>query len=152
VRRRLRWRLSPFREATLARTASALALLLRGGCSLSEAAAALRGAEGDRVARAEFERWQSRLAAGHAKFADVACGGTLFPPLFIWMVENSGEDIAAGFEQAAALYYARADHRIEMVLYGLLPVSVLILGSMVFAQVGSILAVFSQLLPLLGPF
>ena len=150
LRRKLRWRLPPFREACLAQTASAMALLLRGGCTLDDSIGMLEALEGKSRATAELGQWRARLAEGHARFADLALGGSIFPPLFVWLVDSSGEDIARGFEQAADIYYGRAGHRIEMVLYGILPVSILVLGSMVALQVTSVLGSLIQFMRLMS--
>jgi type II secretory pathway component PulF len=42
--------------------------------------------------------------------------------------------LAGGFQKAAEIYRARASYRIELALYGVLPVSVLLLGLMVVWQ------------------
>ena len=140
VRRWLRWSVSPFREASLAQAASALALMLRGGCSLDEALQLMEQLEKDTRAGPAFGRLQERLAGGHARFAEMAEGSRVFPVLFTWMVDQGGEDMAAGFERAAQLYHTRADHRTEMLLYAALPTSILVLGSMLFFQLSSMAA------------
>ncbi len=58
-----------------------------------------------------------------------------FPPLFVWLLQKSPEHPAVGFGKAAELYGARASYRIELALYGALPVSVLLLGQMILWQV-----------------
>jgi hypothetical protein len=50
------------------------------------------------------------------------------------LVQKGGEDVAGGFRKAADIYQARAAYRIELALYGALPVSILILGQMVLWQ------------------
>ena len=54
-----------------------------------------------------------------------------FPPLFVWTVAQSGEDLASGFQRAAELYQARALYRSEMLLYSALPCSILALAAMI---------------------
>jgi type II secretory pathway component PulF len=49
-------------------------------------------------------------------------------------VQKGGENVAAGFQKAAEIYQARASYRIEIALYGALPVSILLLGEMVLWQ------------------
>ena len=49
-------------------------------------------------------------------------------------VARGGEELAAGFQKAAELYRSRAAYRIELALYGALPISILILGQMVLWQ------------------
>ena len=55
-----------------------------------------------------------RLASGQGQFAEMASGGRIFPPLFIWTVSQSHEDLPAGFQRAAELYQARASYRTEV--------------------------------------
>lgn len=51
----------------------------------------------------------------------------VFPPLFIWLIASNGENLAEGFKQAAEIYYARATHKVDMLLYAALPVSILLI-------------------------
>ena len=150
LRRGLRWRLPPFREASLSQLASALAVLLRGGSDLAGAVGLLQRLEGHSRAGAELARWEARMAEGHSRFADIAGGGSLCPPLFLWLVDSAGEDLAAGLERAAELYQGRATHRVEMLLYGALPISIVLLASMLFTQVTSLLRVLVQVMNLIG--
>ena len=46
-------------------------------------------------------------------------------------MQKGGEDVTAGFQKAAEIYQARASYRIELALYGVLPVSILLLAQMV---------------------
>ncbi|NQT53571.1 type II secretion system F family protein, partial [bacterium] len=140
VRRWLRWSVSPFREASLAQAASALSLMLRGGCSLDQALQLMEQLEKDTPAGLGFGSLQKRLADGHARFAEMAAASRVFPVLFTWMVDQGGEDMAAGLERAAQLYRTRADQRTEMLLYAALPTSILVLGSMLFLQLSSVVA------------
>ena len=150
LRRKLRWRLPPFKQASLAQLASALAALLRGGCTLDDSLAMAEALEEGTPAEAEVARWRARLAQGYGQFADMTLGGRVFPPFFVWLVDSARDEMAAGFDQAAEIYAARAEHRIEMVLYGVLPVTVLLLGSMVLAQVASLGGMLAQFLQMLG--
>ncbi|MBI3416020.1 MAG: type II secretion system F family protein [Verrucomicrobia bacterium] len=150
VRRALRWRLPAFREASLSQFASSAALLLRNGGNLNNALGLLRQLESGTPAGAELGRWQSRLGEGHARFADMTANAKVFPPLFLWLVQESGEDMEGGFKQAAEIYHARAVHRIEMLLYAALPVSVVLLGVMIVGQFFPVLRVLTTLLGSLG--
>ncbi|HWY76252.1 MAG TPA: type II secretion system F family protein [Verrucomicrobiae bacterium] len=134
LRRELRWRLPAFKEANLAQLAGAMWLALKSGGNLGDALVLMRDLEKDNKAGRELSKWHDRLAQGRGKFSELARPGSIFPPLFIWLVTNSGEDLAAGFERAAEIYGARATHRIEMFLYAALPFSVVALGSMVVCQ------------------
>ncbi len=59
----LRWRLPGFKEAHLARFASTMRLLLRGGTDLPQALALARNMEGRGQMARELDLWQGRLAA-----------------------------------------------------------------------------------------
>ena len=146
----LRWRLPAFKEAGFSRFASSMKLMLQNGGQLRDALALMQQLEGGTAAGAELERWQTRLEAGHGKFADLAAGGKIFPPLFVWLVAQAGEDLAEGFGRAAEIYYARAAHRVEMLLYAALPVAVLVLAGLIFLQTYPLLRVFVGMLDALG--
>jgi len=146
LRRTLRWRISPFRDASLAQLASAVALMLRGGCRLPEAIALLRHMEEGTPAAADLARMQKRLAEGETEFTEMTRGAGVLPPLFVWMVTNGGEDMARGFERAAELYHTRAQHRTEMLLYAALPCSIVVLGAVLMMQMS---AVFTPLVTLM---
>jgi hypothetical protein len=77
--------------------------------------------------------WRSQLQAGEGKPSQWSAHRPI-PPLFLWFVQNSGEDVAAGFQKAADSYNAGASHKIELALYGALPISILLLGQMVLWQ------------------
>lgn len=146
VRRALRWRLPAFKEASLAQAASSAAILLRSGMALDDALALVQQLETGTRAEKELAEWRKRLASGHGKFSDLASPGAAFPPLFIWMIAHSGEDIADGFQRAAELYQARASARADMLLYATLPVSVLALGLVILMQIQPVLSVLAQFL------
>jgi hypothetical protein len=79
-------------------------------------------------------QWRALVEIGQGKPAQWTGDTRPFPPLFLWLVQKGGEDVAAGFQQAADIYRDRASFRIEMALYGALPVSMLLLGQMVIWQ------------------
>ena len=133
-RARLRWRLPAFREASLAQLASAMALMLKNGTTLPEALALAEALESGTPAAKALARWRQLVEAGQGKPAEWTGDSRPFPPLFLWLVQKGGEDVAAGFQKAAEIYQARASYRIEMALYGALPVSILLLGQMVLWQ------------------
>jgi type II secretory pathway component PulF len=146
----LRWRLPAFKEAGFSRFASSMKLMLQNGGQLRDALALMQQLERGTTAGAELERWQDRLADGHGKFADLAAGGKIFPPLFVWLVAQAGEDMAEGFGRAAEIYYARAAHRVEMLLYAALPVAVLVLGALIFIQTYPLVRLFLGTMDSLG--
>jgi type II secretory pathway component PulF len=87
------------------------------------------------------------------KFSQIAAGGRVFPPLFVWLVSSAGEDLAAGFRHAAEIYRNRATHRSEILLFAALPLSVLVLGILILTQGWLIISgflVFVQLLNSVG--
>jgi type II secretory pathway component PulF len=149
-RRRLKSHVPGFKEAGLSHLASAIALMLRNGCNLSQSLMLLEKLDPDAPARPELAQWQARLAAGHNKFPELAAGGKVFPPLFVWLVASGGEDWAAGFAQAARVYYERALHRVETLLYAALPISVLALALMIVGQILPMLHVFTRMMQTLG--
>jgi len=151
-RRELRWRLPGFKEAGLSHMASALALMLEKGCTLDQALALLQQLEAGSPAATDLAQWQARLAAGHKSFSELAAGGRVVPPLFVWLVAGSGEDWAGGFRQAAKIYFDRARHRVEVLLYAALPVSVLALGLLIITQVMPMARVFAGLMSTLSDF
>lgn len=129
----LRWRLPAFREASLAQLASSLALLLRSGMTLADALALAAAAESDTPAGRALMAWRAEVESGRGKPSQWPALKP-FPPLFLWVVQQGGEDTASGFAKAAEIFQARAGYRIEIALYGALPVSVLLLGQMVLWQ------------------
>ncbi len=146
----LGWRIPAFREAGLARFASAMRLMLGRGGELNKALEMMQELEGDSRVGGDVRRWRERLAAGHGKFAELAAGGAVVPPLFVWLVAQSGEDLATGFGRAAEIYQARSAHRVEMMLYGALPAAVLALGLMIVVQIFPIARLMGLVLNRLG--
>ena len=144
INRHLRWKLSPFKEAKLAQVATAMQMLLKSGGNLNDSLGLLRHLEQDTAAGREMSLWQDRLADGRGKFSEMARPGKAFPPLFLWLVGNAGEDLAAGFQRAAEIYTARAVHQIEMFLYAALPFSIIALGLMIIGQIAPALRVFLE--------
>jgi type IV pilus assembly protein PilC len=146
----LRWRLPAFREASLAQLASAIALMLRKGTPLPEALALAEGLESTTPAGPALRRWRSLIESGQGKPAQWALESRTIPPLFIWLVQTGGEDVASGFEKAAGVYQSRASYRTEMALYGALPVSMLLLGQLAFWQVYPLMQAMIRLMNSLG--
>jgi type II secretory pathway component PulF len=152
LRYSIRWRLPAFHEATLANTASTLWLLLRGGIPLPDAVNLVGDLENSTRARRELATWSQKLSAGVTRFSEVAQGGRAFPPLFVWLVSSAGDDLAAGFQKAGEIYYARAAHRSEVLLYATLPVIVLILGGLVLTIGWVAISSFLALIDLMSSF
>jgi type II secretory pathway component PulF len=152
LRRLFRWRLPGFKEASLAMLASAMHLMLKQGGNLHEALSLARQLEQESPVGQELDQWQSRLASGHGTFQTMAGAGKTIPPLFVWLVANSGEDPAAGFRQAAELYFNRAAHKIDLLLYTALPVSILVLGFVILAQMIPFMRMITITMNALGSF
>ena len=148
MRQKWRWRLPAFREASLWQCASAMQIMLQGGCTLTQAIALLRELEQGSPAAVELGHWQQRLGDGHAQFRDVATGSHVFPPLFLWIVGNAREELAEGFRQAAEIYRQRTAYRMEAFLYAVLPTSVIVMGLAICLQV--FLFVLAGFLPLVS--
>jgi type II secretory pathway component PulF len=149
-RARLRWRLPAFREASLAQLASAMALMLKNGTTLPEALALAEGLESGTPAAKALARWRQLVEAGQGKPVEWTGDSRPFPPLFLWLVQKGGEDVAAGFQKAAEIYQARAAYRIELALYGVLPVSILLLAQMVLWQAIPLLRSLIWFMDMLG--
>jgi type II secretory pathway component PulF len=150
VRRALRWRLPAFKEASMAQAASALALMLKSGVPLDGALGLVERLERGTPAAIEIARWRQRLAVGRGKFSEMAADGRIFPPLFVWMVGQSGEDLPAGFQRAAEIYESRAGYRAETLLYSALPCSVLALGLVILSQIQPVVAAFISFMNTIG--
>ena len=133
-----RWRLPGFRETSLAQIASAMALMLKSGTPLPEALAFAEAIEAKSPAANALREWRAQLQAGQGKPAQWPHALSPFPPMFLWLVRKGGEDIGAGFQKAAEIYQARASYKVELLLYGALPISVLLLGQMVIWQVAPV--------------
>jgi type IV pilus assembly protein PilC len=134
VREYCRWRIGPFKDASLAQLAAALQLLSRQGVPLRESFGFAAEMEKGGV-RAEIKRWITRHAEGHARFSEITNDSKTIPPLFRWIVASSGDDLAAGFANAAELYGERARRRGEILLNLVLPCALMILGLMIMGQV-----------------
>jgi type II secretory pathway component PulF len=145
LRRWLQWRFPGFKEAGLSQLAWAMRVMLKGGSNLGDALGLLRGMETKSAAGKDIARWRTRLAEGHATFPEIAAGSKIVPPLFSWLVHSGDEDLSEGFRRAAEIYQARAVHRIEMLLYAVLPVSILFLGGMLFSQAYPVIRLFVEI-------
>lgn len=150
IRRTLRWRAPAFREASLAQIASALALMLKSGVPLKNALALVIQLERGTPAEIELARWMQNLASGHGKFSEMTAGGKVFPPLFVWMVGQSGEDLSAGFQRVSETYLSRASYRSDLLLYAALPCVILALGLMILLQITPVVSAFISFMSWLG--
>jgi type II secretory pathway component PulF len=150
MNRSLRWRVPAFRDAKLAQVASAMRLMLAAGGNLNVSLGIAEKLEAGTPAGRELALWKSRMSDGKGKFAQMALPGRAFPPLFVWLVANSGEDLAAGFRRAAEIYGTRAIQRVEMFLFAALPFSIMALGTMIICQVLPMVHLFTSFMNSLG--
>ncbi len=144
------WRLPAFKEATVARIASSLTLLLKNGVNLPDAIGLVEQLETSTAAAADLQQWQKKLAAGTAKFSEVAAVNRMIPPLFVWVVASAGEDMVAGFNRAAEIYYSRAIYRTEVALYSVLPIASLFLGAVVLSQAFLVISMFLPMISMVS--
>lgn len=149
TRAKLRWRIGPFKDASLAQLASALHLLLRRGLSLRESLAFAAQMESSNGAGRDLRLWSERHAEGRSRFGDMTEGSATIPSRFIWIVSSAGDDLAGGFAQAAELYGERARRRAELLLNLVLPCALLALGLMIMGQIEPFLtSVFDVFTPI----
>jgi len=150
LRGRFLWRLPAFKEATVSRVASALGLLLKNGIPFPEAVGLVEQLENSPAAAADLQQWRKRLAAGVAKFSEVAGVNRMIPPLFVWVVASAGENLTAGFNRAAEIYHARALYRTEVALFSVLPIASLFLGTIVISQAFLVISMFLPMLAMVS--
>jgi type II secretory pathway component PulF len=150
LHQKLRWKLPVFKEASVSRVASGMTLLLQGGVDFPEAIHFVKQLENNRTAAADLNGWLENLERGVTRFSEIAASSRVFPPLFVWMVANGGENLSAGFKRAAELYGSRAEHRTEMALYAALPVAVMFLGIIILSQAYLLLGSFLAIIDLLN--
>jgi type IV pilus assembly protein PilC len=150
LRGKFLWRLPAFKEASVARVAAALNLLLKNGVNLPDAVKLVAQLESNAGAVADLRQWQKNIAAGVAKFSEVAAANRTFPPMFVWTVANAGEDLAAGFNRAAEIYQSRASYRTEVALYSVLPIAALFLGAIVLSQAFLVISMFLPFIVMIG--
>jgi len=146
----LRWHTPAFREASLAQLASVMSLLLKNGVPLPEALAMAEGLESGSPARNALAEWRSLVTSGHGKPAHWPASIPPIPAMFFWLVNKGGENLAAGFQKAEEIYSGRAAYRIELALYGALPISILLLGQMVLWQAVPLLEMLTRTMTRLG--
>jgi type II secretory pathway component PulF len=146
----LLWRLPAFREAALADFASTMALMLKKGVPLPQALAMYREIDAQNPLSSELSVWQTKMAGGAGKAPQFAEPGRCIPPLFVWLLAGSGEALTSGFERAADIFYARARHLTELLLYAALPVMILFLGTLIVIQVVPVASILVNLLNSIG--
>jgi type II secretory pathway component PulF len=146
----LQWRLPAFREAALANFASAMALMMKRGVPLPEALEMVQKLDSANPLNRELKQWQEKMAQGSGKVGQFAQAGRCVPPLFVWLLNGAGEDLARGFERAAEIYHGRARHLSDLLLQTALPVLVLLLGALIVVQLIPALSVMGAFMNALG--
>jgi type IV pilus assembly protein PilC len=150
TRRMLRWQLPAFREASLAQVASVIWLMLKNGVALDDTLATVEQLEKGTGAQKEIAGWRRQLASGRGKFYEMTGNRKVFPPLFIWTVAQSGEDLVSGFKRTAELYQARAIYRTEMFLYSALPCSIILIATLILSQIQPVFRSLTLFITALG--
>ena len=150
MRGKFLWRLPAFKEATISRIASSMTLLLKNGVSLPDALGLVEKLENNRAVIADLQSWKTKLAAGSAKFSEVAAGSKMIPPMFIWIVSGAGENLTEGFQRAAEIYHARAIYRTEVALFSVLPLASIFLGVVVISQAFLVISMFLPMIMMIS--
>lgn len=153
VRDWVRWKFPGVRDASLAQLGASLAALLRAGLTFQEAILFHHQLSASRRLRDELGVWRKVMASGKGRFHEMLPPSSVVPQVFAWVVGNSGEDLAKGFQQAADLFQTRSDYRYEMFLYCVMPVSIIVLGLMILGQVVIMAKLMMQVMNLMmAPF
>lgn len=150
LRGRFLWRLPAFKEATVSRVASALTLLLKNGVNFPEAVGLVEQLEDQNSAAEDLRQWKQKLGTGVTKFSELAVADKVFPPMFTWIVASAGEDLTAGLNRAADIYYSRAIYRTEVALFSVLPIASLFLGAIVISQAFLVISMFLPMIEMIN--
>jgi type II secretory pathway component PulF len=145
-----RWKIPGFREAALAQTAGAAALLLRSGATLQGALGLLQKAEEHSPAGREMARWLDLHQQGMANWTSFTAESKVFPPLFRWVVAQGGDDLATGFQRASEIYQARSANKIDVLLYAALPIAVMFVAGVIVGQMYPVIKTLKGVLDALG--
>lgn len=145
----LRWKLPGLRDASLAQSASAVSLMLESGTHLENALGLLQEAENRSPAARDLGRWRALIQAGAGRFNEIAVESRIFPPLFVWLVAQGGNDLVDGFRRASEIYRARAQSRTDMLLYAALPLAIVFVGFLMLTQVYSLVTLVVKMLNVL---
>jgi type II secretory pathway component PulF len=145
-----RWKIPGFREASLAQTAGAAALLLRSGATLQGALGLLQKAEEHSPAGHEITRWLDLHRQGIANWSGFTAESKVFPPLFRWIVAQGGDDLATGFQRASEIYQARSTSKIDVLLYAALPVAIMFVAGVIVGQIYPVVKTLGTILDALG--
>lgn len=133
IRKNLRWRVPAVRDAYLAQLASTGEIMLRRGNTLPDTLTFLASLERGTPAEQALVSWNRLLAEGKSEVPDGKTSA--LPPMFFWLLQSAGENIADGFGRAANIYQRRAAHRFDTLLFAALPMSILLLAAMIVVQI-----------------
>lgn len=150
VRRRWQWIVPGLRETCLAQVAALVRVQLQSGVSLDEALKTVEILEQGTPVATELGAWRHHLSGGGGDIPVAMLKNNSIPPLFRWMVRQSGEDMADGFAQAATFYAERSSYRGELFLYSALPISVLILGAVILGQFLPVFSLLTRFMSAIG--
>ena len=123
--------------------------MLRQNCPLPEALAVAQEVEDDPRIRAELATWMDRIARGEPPLRP-ASDRTVLPALLPWLATTRAADLGEGFLRAAEFFHRRAVHRLDLLVNGALPVSLVLLGAVAGVQLFIILSIFAGILDSLG--
>ena len=144
-----RWKIPPFREASIAQFAAGSANLLHQGATLDETLELMEQLEAGTPAGHDVQFWRQRLKSGMGEWLSPS-PKPAFPEMFLWLVKSSRDDVTNGFRQAAEVYQARFQYRMDQVLHSILPTAVLCLGLLIFKLCLPWVGLIVQLLDRLG--
>jgi type IV pilus assembly protein PilC len=150
VRRRWQWFVPGLRETCLAQVASLIRVQLQSGVPLDDALKTVEIVEQGTPVAAELGAWRQHLAGGGGDIPAAFLKNQSIPPLFRWMVRQSGENLAEGFGHTESFYAERSTYRSELFLYAALPISVLVLGFVILGQFLPIFGLLSRVMSALG--
>jgi len=151
IRRSLRWQLPGFREASLSQIASTMSIMLRGGCTLDESLHMVCQMEKGNPSGVELAQWHERMAAGQGKLREIFQPGRVFPLEFIWMLGTDEEKLVRGFERTSELYYDREKQCTSMLLHGVVPIAIAVLGMVAVIQTIPLILVLTTMMEHMGP-
>lgn len=130
----LLWKVPGARDHALSLMASTTEMLLRSGMPLDQVWLMVAMLESGSAMEREVLRWRKAAANGCARFHQMATPGGMAPPMFVWLVEQGGEDLAAGFRRAAEVYQQRSIQLGDVILSATMPVGLVTVSTLLVAQ------------------
>ncbi len=150
LRRRWQWYLPGLRETCLSQLAAMLHLQIRSGIPLAESLQTVELLEQGTPVASELAAWRQELATGQGSIPERPLRNGSIPPMFRWMVRQSGEDLADGFAQTAKFYAERSAYRNDTLLFAALPISVLFLAGVIVLQFLPLFMALTRLMDKIG--